>query len=81
MPAILETRRMSEYVGANNGRHPWEIGQAAEWRTCPRCGGTHYSGIRLCGPCCRGMWQWLGDLSELRYIEIASMDMGTTIRV
>ena len=81
MPAILETRRMSEHIGASNGRHPWEIGQTAEWRTCDGCGAVHYSGIRLCGPCCRRLQLWLGDLSELRYIEIASMEMGTSIRV
>jgi hypothetical protein len=80
MTAILETRRMSEHIGASNGRHHWEIGQTAEWRVCPSCGTSHYSGIRLCGPCCHRMKLWLGDLSELRFIELASLEMGTPIR-
>lgn len=78
MTATLVVRRMSENVGA--GRHPWEIGQTAEWRTCHGCGTVHYSGIRLCGPCCRRMQLWLADVSELRFIELVSLDMGLPIR-
>ena len=78
MTATLVVRRMSEHV--STGRHPWEIGQVGEWRTCSGCGKLHYSGIRLCGPCCRRMQLWLADVSELRFIELASLDMGLPIR-